>query len=790
MAQQTVTELQIFEAIQRQHKELLRKNLGTGDIDIDQVREFLKSIAQAGAITGDAEKRSLLHALISYWSETLVGKSKEIPLFELLPFDASLARRETTQRSIGGLLTNSIWLLIIMVGLLSLVVGVLGPIVIKVLSQVVISYLQFIGFLLGIVTLVLIGLVIWQRVSSAELARSTPKLSLQNRHRMLAKVRAFWITDVLEKSLHEKTFIALGLREEPDAIANPWRLAFQQPVQTPRLLRPSTSITQVYDNAGGELLILGEPGSGKTTLLLELARDLLKRAESDDTYPMPVVFNLSSWSKKRQSIADWLIDELNTKYQVPHKLSKSWVDADQMLPLLDGLDEVAPEHRIACVEAINTYRQQHGLVPIVICCRSADYETLSVRLLLQHAIVIEPLTRKQINEYLFRAGKQSAELRITLRNDQMLQELATTPLMLSVLMLAYQEKSAEDLLMEGSLETRRQQIFTTYVERMLQHRGVETHYTPQQTKHWLAWLAQQLRQHNQTEFYIEHIQPDWLVSTRLTRLYQLIVRLIIGLVVGLVVGLVNVLVSGLIVGLLSGLVIGLGSTIESKSNAEIKPTEFVDWSLSRIQWSLIIGLIGATLNGLIDVLLNGYIRVLSDGLINVLVSTLIDSLVSIVISILLLRVGSGWVSRMLDEQKLIRPNLGIWYSIRNGLFVGIANGLSFGLISGIGFGLVFGSFNGLASGLVNGLDFGLFLGLIYGLFSGLRYGGTAFIQHFTLRLLLRYAGDIPLNYPRFLDYAAERILLRKIGGGYIFIHRLLQEYFASLDTSLSSNKRV
>ncbi len=40
---------------------------------------------------------------------------------------------------------------------------------------------------------------------------------------------------------------------------------------------------------------------------------------------------------------------------------------------------------------------------------------------------------------------------------------------------------------------------------------------------------------------------------------------------------------------------------------------------------------------------------------------------------------------------------------------------------------------------------------------------------------------MPWNYARFLDYAAERILLRKVGGGYIFIHRLLMEYFASLE---------
>jgi len=40
---------------------------------------------------------------------------------------------------------------------------------------------------------------------------------------------------------------------------------------------------------------------------------------------------------------------------------------------------------------------------------------------------------------------------------------------------------------------------------------------------------------------------------------------------------------------------------------------------------------------------------------------------------------------------------------------------------------------------------------------------------------------MPLNYARFLDYAAKRVLLRKVGGGYMFVHRLLLEHFAALD---------
>jgi len=61
-------------------------------------------------------------------------------------------------------------------------------------------------------------------------------------------------------------------------------------------------------------------------------------------------------------------------------------------------------------------------------------------------------------------------------------------------------------------------------------------------------------------------------------------------------------------------------------------------------------------------------------------------------------------------------------------------------------------------------------------------GGITAIQHFVLRLILYGRGMIPLRYIQFLDRSANHILLRKVGGGYVFIHRLLMEYFASLDT--------
>ena len=76
---------------------------------------------------------------------------------------------------------------------------------------------------------------------------------------------------------------------------------------------------------------------------------------------------------------------------------------------------------------------------------------------------------------------------------------------------------------------------------------------------------------------------------------------------------------------------------------------------------------------------------------------------------------------------------------------------------------------------------GLGSGLFFGLVGGLQNGSSAYLKHYVLRFLLWRNDYAPLNYIRFLDYAAERVFLRKVGGGYIFTHRLLMEYFATLE---------
>ena len=43
--------------------------------------------------------------------------------------------------------------------------------------------------------------------------------------------------------------------------------------------------------------------------------------------PVPVIFSLSSWSDKNQSLFDWLESELTLKYQIPSSIGRRWLKA-------------------------------------------------------------------------------------------------------------------------------------------------------------------------------------------------------------------------------------------------------------------------------------------------------------------------------------------------------------------------------------------------------------------------------------------------------------------------------
>src|SRR5262249_22248313 len=139
----------------------------------------------------------------------------------------------------------------------------------------------------------------------------------------------------------------------------------------------------------------------------------------------------------RKPLADWLQNELTCTYYVPRKIAEHWIKSDQVLPLLDGLDEVTSHYRVACVRAINEFRQSHGFLPIVITSRTAEYESIAEALWLQSAILVRPITKEQVGAYLAELGSEAQAVRAAIEADPSLWELLDSPLTLNVVTLAY-----------------------------------------------------------------------------------------------------------------------------------------------------------------------------------------------------------------------------------------------------------------------------------------------------------------------------------------------------------------
>lgn len=691
--------------------------------------------------------------------------------------------------------------------------------------------------------------------------------SLRNRQAMLKLVKEFWIEGVLENSLHHSVMIELGLEQSPDAVAeHPWDVILQTAKQQARSLAPGTKMIEVFNRVGQTLLILGEPGGGKTTMLLDLARDLLILAEQDPTQPIPIVFTLSSWAGADQLISEWLIEELHLKYRIPQGIARSWVEGDELLPLLDGLDEVALIRRNECVSAINRFHQVH-LTPLVVCSRVADYKGLTTRLTLRGAVLLQPLTETQINAYFAGGTSKFNSLAQMLQEDIVLRELARTPLMLNIMILAYEGLNSNDPQPQAVGERLRQYLFDTYIRQIFQRKGTITKpYSDQQTIAWLGWLALQMIRHNQTIFLIEQLQPSWLASQRWCCLYLLGSRLtgmlFGGLLIGFASGVVGVplfhlanmpisqptgwLTFGLMLGLTNGLLLtfldGVRFELDHQPAIARKVTSpwrvgvnaigvglmfgLIDGLIFRAFGGEIFGLIGGLALGLLygisieirasrhslgnDIhaieTLNWSWRSAGHGAMIGAIAGLLGTIGSWLVGLnemLVKSLGQGPLIILADEWNLIMIAgvfsvifLGTIGTIFGGVVVsqaveanispdqGIRLSSKYALLSGLGFGLISGLLTELffwpLSGLDNGLKFGLASFICFGGFAFLWYGGLEMIQHYTLRLILWQAGDVPYNLPAFLDFAVDHIFLRNVGGGYVFIHRLMMEHFASL----------
>lgn len=361
--------------------------------------------------------------------------------------------------------------------------------------------------------------------------------TVRNRSKLLKAVKKE-VNARLDRSLHNAVRTQLLSESEPEQVQRIWDIEVKIGQRPSFLLPRETKIGEIFAQTGGKLMILGAEGAGKTTTLLELARELISRAEINIEQPIPVSFNISAWSRGNLDLADWLVAEIKSRYGIKAKISKQLMQERQLFPLLDNLSALELSQQELCLQAIEKLMVgANSPKHIVICTRLEDYKSCATKLRLHGAIYLRPLHSDRIREYLM--NSRSRELWENIKSEPQLLELAKNPLLLNLMVLAYEEILIHAWKRIDSKPERYNYLLNAYIRRMLvrdlksrwYRKGKEPR--PEQTRHWLIWLAKKMIELNRSEFSIAELDRNWLETPAQKRVYNMGVWLTLGGIAGI-----------------------------------------------------------------------------------------------------------------------------------------------------------------------------------------------------------------------------------------------------------------
>ena len=523
-----------------------------------------------------------------------------------------------------------------------------------------------------------------------------------------------------------------------------------------------------YEQTLKRLMIMGEPGSGKTVLLFKFANKLLNIAASNPNYPIPVILNLSSWRREEVDFKTWMIK--NLPYAAGEKgisteYAQELVNNHQILPLLDGFDEIPEKDRASClnklrsyIESIRNARPDTKTYPeYIISSRIKEFVNFQNSSIVFATVKIQDLTPENIQTALDPLIQQNDPPAETLvealkENEGLRKELNT----------AFYVHTALDLVNNGLDMTHlpnKKALLYHYIEQELQK--VQIYFQKDQQK-YLAWIAWHLSHTKKAvTFELLDLQPELVMKKWLVRL---VFGLVFGLVTGLVFGLVAGLVRGLVFGLIGGFIGGFIGRLEKITPNEVMTWHWHNFTLKKITYIITQGLAGGLIGGLIGGLGVFLVIRLSLGLFpkpNLLVAGLVLGIVfGLVIRLVLAFFQVGQVS-----QKFPKTNSA--YHRINSPFVNefLKRFIIISFIIVIMFRLNYVDY-----------DLSITIPFVLLLVSLLTISRA---KHSLLHLTLRLEKHLPLKLVTFLNTVTDQTgLLEKDGGEWRFRHQLIQDWLA------------
>ncbi|GAA3419741.1 NACHT domain-containing protein [Streptosporangium vulgare] len=555
--------------------------------------------------------------------------------------------------------------------------------------------------------------------------------------------------------------------------------------QIPKLVRAFQGLRR------RRLVITGGPGSGKTTLAIQLLLHLAS-PERDEADPVPVLVPVNGWDTTAHlRLHDWLATRLPSDYpaltapQFGTGAAKALLDHGHILPILDGLDEIPPQARIAVISALNRWLASGD--QFILTSRTTEYDQ-AVRQagdVLTAAAVIAPaaITPDDAETYLRTTLPPTprhdwAPIWAALRDGSRpgLSRLAETALGLWLIRTVHITPAADPVPLTGPLAqqdaTLRAHLFdhliAAVINDRLPSRSPAGHFRPRiawnpdRARDHLTYLARVLQDHDTYDLAWWHLAQHTIPHGERRRVtWQ--VGLLSGIAVGLAVGLAGGIREGVMIGLGFGIAAGLaGGTwfSETPGHADLhlpgSPADLIEHMRNVLGGVLAVVLAAGLVVGLTIGLATGF----TVGLAVVLTSVLAAVLAAGVME---------WAEQPASSTVATTP-LTSWKADR-----------TLTLLRTMTFGLPFGIAGGIAGGIADGLTVGIAIGIAAGIAFGIAKGNHRAWLAYTIAVWrLAKKKHLPRKLMAFLDDAHRLGLLRTVGPIYQFRHAELQDHLAAL----------
>ena len=198
-----------------------------------------------------------------------------------------------------------------------------------------------------------------------------------------------------------------------------------------------------YAQSTKRFIVLGGPGTGKTTLMKNLLFNIIKRKTHSKELNrlIPVFISLRTIAKKQCDVKQAIIDAFaHFHFPGAEKFIDLNTNKGNMLVILDGLDEVGVNRNFVSSkirEFCHTDDQNEYKNSIIVTCREHSYTIEDLRDVIPAVVKIESFTARHIKTFLRgwpqHKGRTAITLSPTIQNDQILREICSNPLMLTIL---------------------------------------------------------------------------------------------------------------------------------------------------------------------------------------------------------------------------------------------------------------------------------------------------------------------------------------------------------------------